>query len=39
MTDGDIARKNALFGLALFGLALVLFAGSILVALLYLAAD
>lgn len=39
MTDGDIARKNVLFGLALFGLVLVLFAGSILVALLYLAAD
>jgi hypothetical protein len=33
--DPELARKNIRWGLALFGLALVLFAGSILVAVIY----
>ena len=37
-TDRKLARKNLLWGLALFGLFLLLFAGSIAVALLYNAA-
>ena len=37
--DPELARKNNLFGLALFGLFILLFAGTIAVAFLYLAAD
>jgi hypothetical protein len=33
--DPDTARKNVKLGLALFGLALLLFAGSILIAEIY----
>ena len=33
--DPETARKNVKLGLALFGLALLLFAGSILVAVVY----
>jgi hypothetical protein len=36
---GELARKNVLLGWALFGLVLVIFAGSIGVALVYLALD
>ncbi len=39
MIDRALARKNLVFGLALFGLFLVLFAGTIVVALIYLAVD
>jgi hypothetical protein len=35
----DLARKNIRWGLALFGIALVLFAGSIVVALIYVSVD
>jgi hypothetical protein len=35
--DPETARKNVLFGLALFGVFLILFAGTILVAIIYLA--
>jgi hypothetical protein len=37
--DPETARKNVRFGLLLFGLFLVLFAGTMLVALIYLAVD
>jgi hypothetical protein len=37
--DPELARKNVIFGWALFGLFLLIFAGTIGVALLYLAAD
>jgi hypothetical protein len=37
--DRELARKNAIFGWALFGLFLILFAGVIGIAFLYLAAD
>ena len=37
--DPELARKNVIFGWALFGLFLLLFAGTIGVAFLYLAAD
>jgi len=37
--DPELARKNVRFGLALFGLFLLLFAGSIGIALLYLQFD
>ena len=37
--DPELARKNNLFGWALFGLFLLLFVGTIGVALVYLAAD
>jgi hypothetical protein len=37
--DAELARKNLVFGLALFGLFVVLFAGTIGVAFLYLALD
>jgi hypothetical protein len=37
--DPQLARKNAILGWALFGLFLILFAGTIGVAFLYLAAD
>jgi hypothetical protein len=39
MTDRELARKNNLWGWTLFGVFLVLFAGTFAVALLYLAAD
>ncbi len=39
MTDPELARKNLLFGFALFGLFLLLFVGSVVVALIYLAVD
>ena len=39
MHDDEAGRRNVLFGWGLFVLALVLFAGSIGVALLYLALD
>ncbi len=37
--DRELARKNMLFGLALFGLFLLLFAGVWVVAFIYLALD
>jgi len=37
--DAALARKNVLLGWALFALALAIFAGTIGVALIYLAAD
>jgi hypothetical protein len=37
--DPGLARRNNLLGLALFGLALLLFAGTVGVALVYLALD
>jgi hypothetical protein len=37
--DPQLARKNAIFGWALFALFLILFAGVIGIAFLYLAAD
>ncbi len=37
--DPELARKNVRFGLALLALFLVLFAGTVLVALIYLAVD
>ena len=37
--DRELARKNVRFGLALFGLFVVLFAGTIVVAVVYLALD
>jgi hypothetical protein len=39
MLPPDLARKNLLMGLGLFGLFLLLFAGTFLVALVYLALD
>ena len=39
MNDPDLSRKNLRFGWALFGLAVLLFAGTILVALLYIQLD
>jgi hypothetical protein len=39
MTDRELARKNNLWGWALFAVFLALFAGTFAVALLYLAAD
>jgi hypothetical protein len=35
--DEQTARKNVLFGLALFGVFLLLFAGTIVIAFIYLA--
>jgi hypothetical protein len=35
----ELARKNMLFGLALFGVFLLLFAGTFVVGLVYLALD
>jgi hypothetical protein len=35
----ELARKNVLFGLALFGIFVLLFAGTVVVALIYLAVD
>ena len=37
--DLELARKNVRFGLALFGIFVLLFAGTILVAFVYLAFD
>jgi hypothetical protein len=37
--DPDLERKNMLLGWALFGLAVLLFAGTFLVALVYLQLD
>jgi hypothetical protein len=37
--DPRLARKNTIFGLALFGLFWLLFLGTVAVAFLYLAAD
>jgi hypothetical protein len=37
--SSELARKNLILGFALFGVFLLLFAGTILVAILYLAAD
>jgi len=37
--DAELARRNAVFGLVLFALVLVIFGGTIGVALLYLALD
>ncbi len=37
--DPELARKNVRLGLALFALALVLFAGSIVVAIIYRALE
>jgi hypothetical protein len=37
--DLELARRNVRFGLALFGVFLLIFAGTILVALVYLALD
>ena len=39
MNDPDLHRKNLLWGWGLFALSLVLFAGTVGVALLYLAFD
>ena len=39
MIDSELERKNMLWGWALFGLMLALFAGVVLVALVYLALD
>jgi hypothetical protein len=37
MLDPDLERKNMIFGFALFAVFLVLFAGTIVVAMIYLA--
>ena len=37
--DPQLARKNVIFGLALFGVSLLLAAGTVLVALIYVAVD
>ncbi len=39
MTDPELERKNLVFGLALFGVFLVLLAATVVVALVYLALD
>ena len=39
MNEADVGRKNVVWGLALFGLFLVLFAGTVIVALIYVAVD
>ncbi len=39
MLDPELERKNMRFGLALFGLFVVLFVGTAVVALIYLALD
>jgi hypothetical protein len=38
-TDPELARRNNLWGLALFGLFMLLFAGTVVVGLVYLALD
>jgi hypothetical protein len=37
--EAALARKNLVFGLALFGVFMLLFAGTVIVALIYLALD
>lgn len=37
MIDPELARKNMVLGLALFGVFVLLFAGTVVVALIYLA--
>jgi hypothetical protein len=37
--DGELAHRNNVFGLALFGLSLLIFAGTFLIAFIYLAVD
>ena len=37
--EAALGRKNLIFGLVLFGIFLLLFAGTVLVALIYLALD
>ena len=39
MSDPELERKNMRLGLALFGLFLVLFAATVVIALIYLAVD
>ena len=39
MTDPELERKNMILGLALFGLFLVLFGATVVIALIYLALD
>jgi hypothetical protein len=39
MTDPELERKNMILGLALFGLFLVLFGATVVIALVYLALD
>ena len=39
MTDPELERKNLVFGLALFGVFLLLLVGTVVVALVYLALD
>ena len=39
MTDPELERKNMILGLALFGLFLVLFGATVVIALVYLAVD
>jgi hypothetical protein len=39
MTGAELERKNLRLGLALFGLFLVLFAATVVIALIYLAVD
>ena len=39
LNDADLSRRNLRFGWALFGLFVLLFAGTILVALLYVQLD
>ncbi len=39
MNDADLSRRNLRFGWALFGLFVLLFAGTFVVALLYLQVD
>ena len=39
MIDPELARKNVRLGLALFGVFVLIFAGTVAVALIYLAVD
>jgi hypothetical protein len=39
MTDPELERKNMILGLALFGLFLLLFGATVVIALVYLALD
>ena len=39
MSDAELERKNLRLGLALFGLFLLLFAATVVIALIYLAVD
>lgn len=38
-SDGELAHRNNVFGLALFGLFLLIFGGTFLIAFVYLAID